>query len=194
PIEPTLQAMQKMYRHHQYSETELRTELDEALEDYKLERERYDTAKDQGYKKGILLLTDTYKIEEILVKVRKAIEENVGASSQPLEKRKMAECTPEEQIIKINTREVRKQEIENSKLFEELVQKIRETDYIDMDKPLSSDEMIDITVSLYENNVGYYDKKEHLPGFFRNKDNPSIEEIMTHFRKNFREQISNKLI
>src|SRR5690606_6014662 len=194
PVLPTLESIQEMYRHREYDETEIQTELDEAIEEYRLERERYDTATDQGFNKGILLHTDTYKIVEILVKVTETTEDKEGKCAQLLEKRKMAECTPEEQIIKINTREDRKKEIENAKLFEEVVQMIRKTDYINMEKTLSSDEMVAITISLYENNVGYYDKKEDFPGFFRNKDNPSIEEIMTHFRKNFREQIFNKLI
>lgn len=52
-----------------------------------------------------------------------------------LEKRKMAECTPKEQIIKINTWELRKKQIGNNNQFKEVVDMIRETDYIDRRTP-----------------------------------------------------------
>ena len=50
----------------------------------------------------------------------------------PIEK--MADCTPEEQIVKINEREIRKKQIENNKQFEEIVNMVRETDYINTKK------------------------------------------------------------
>lgn len=101
---------------------------------------------------------------------------------------------PDEQILKIHARENRKKEIENNKLFEEVVQMVRQTDYISMDKPLSLDEMAAFAISLYENNIGYYAKSVRFQGFLGDTGSLSEEEIVGHFRKNFKEEIFNKVI
>lgn len=194
PVQPTLESIKEIYRHHKYSDKELQTELEEAMEEHMLARERFDTASDHGFNKGVLLHTDTYKTQEVFVKIKEAYAKKVGTLVLSLEKRKMAECTPDEQIIKIHARENRKKEIENNKLFEEVVQMVRKTDYIDMDKPLSMDEMAAFAISLYENNIGYYDKREHFLGFFDDTEDISGEEIVDHFRKNFKVEIFNRLI
>ncbi|GGD07970.1 hypothetical protein GCM10011368_07410 [Hyunsoonleella pacifica] len=67
----------------------------------------------------------------------------------------MAECTPEEQIVKINERKTRKWHIEHNKQFEDMVQMIRETDYIHIKKTLSVEEMVAFSLTLYENNLDY---------------------------------------
>src|SRR5690606_12060070 len=136
-----------------------------ALESYAEEKEAWDYARDHGFEKGILLHTDSYRTETIYVKVREETGgESTGARS--LEKRKMAECTPEEQIVKINARELRKKQIENNHQFREVVEMIRETDYINRKKPLSNDEMVAISISLFENNLGWHDQREYFSGFF----------------------------
>lgn len=194
PVQPTLESIKEIYRHHKYSVEELQTELEEAMEEHMLARERFDTAADHGFNKGVLLHTDTYKTQEVFVKIKEAYTKKVGTLVLPPEKRKMSECTPEEQIIKINTREDRKKEIENNKLFEEVVQMVRNTDYIDMDKPLSMDEMAAFAISLYENNIGYYEKGEHFQRFFDDTENISEKEIVDLFRKNFKVEVFNRLI
>lgn len=166
PVEPTLEAIREEYRHCDYTEDELKEELDGAMEEHMLARERYDTATDHGFEKGILLHTDTYKCREVFVKVKENREDIGGARSAPLEQRKMSECTLEEQIIKIRSREERKKQIENNRQFKEVAEMVRGMDYIDIDKPLSIDEMVAFSISLYENNVGYFDQREHFEGFF----------------------------
>ena len=194
PVEPTLETIKEEYRHYDYSEDELKEELDGAMEEHMLARERYDTATDHGFEKGILLHTDTYKGREVFLKVKENREENGGASSASLESRKMSECTPEEQIIKIRSREERKKQIENNRQFKEVAEMVRGTDYIDMDKPLSVDEMVAFSISLYENNLGYFDQREHFQGFFGDTANLSREEMVANFRKDFKEEILNRLV
>ena len=194
PIEPPLDTIKEEYRHYDYSDEELQEELDEALEAYMEERERYDTALEHGFVKGILLHTDTYKSKEVFVKVKEKQEDIEDVRSAPLEQRKMSECTPEEQIIKINTREARKKQIENNRQFKEVAEMVRMTDYINIDKPLSVDEMVAFSISLYENNVGYSDQREHFQEFFGDTTNTTREEIVARFRKEFKEETLNRLI
>ncbi|MCR9228233.1 MAG: ParB/RepB/Spo0J family partition protein [Flavobacteriaceae bacterium] len=103
--------------------------------------------------------------QAIYVKIREESDDR-GSDVKSLEKRKMSECTPAEQIIKINTRELRKKEIENNNQFKDVVEMIRETDYIDQKKALSIDEMVAISISLFENNIGYYGQRKHFEDFF----------------------------
>ena len=194
PLEPTLETIKEEYRHYDYSEDELKEELDGAMEEHMLARERYDIATDHGFEKGILLHTDTYNGREVFVKVRENREDIGDVRSAPLESRKMSECTPEEQIIKIRSREERKKQIENNRQFKEVAEMVRGTDYIEMDKPLSVDEKLAFSISLYENNVGYFDQREHFQGFFGDTANLSKEEMVANFRKDFKEEILNRLV
>src|SRR5690606_32143050 len=70
PVKPTLEAIKHENRFYNYTDEELQEDLDEAMEEHMLAQERYDTALDHGFEKGILLHTDTYKTEEAFVKVR----------------------------------------------------------------------------------------------------------------------------
>jgi len=194
PIEPTLDIIKEEYRHYDYSKDELQEELDEAMKVYMEEKERYETASDHGFEKGILLHTDTYQIKEIFVKIKESSNKEEGDHYAPLEQRKMSECTPEEQIIKINSREDRKKQIENNRQFKEVAEMVRGTDYINIDKPLSVDEMVAISISLYENNVSYFDQRDHFTEFFGDTTNMTREEIVAKFRKCFKEETLNKLI
>lgn len=193
-IEPTLESIKEENRYYNYTDQELQEDLGEALEAYIEEKELYDAALDNGFEKGILLYTDSYKTKEIFVKLKETSGDGEAAHTLPLEKRKMSECTPEEQIVKLNVRENRKKEIENNRMFKEVVEMVRETDYINTDKPLSTDEMVAFSISLYENNIGYYDRNDHFPGFFGDTTNLSKEEIIANFRKTFKEETLNKLI
>jgi len=106
----------------------------------------------------------------------------------------MADCTPEEQIIKINEREIRKQQIENNKQFEEVVNMIRETDYIDMKKTLSVDEMVAFSISLFENNVDYTTQQKCFSKFLGDTSKMNTAETVAHFKKHFKKEIFHKLI
>ncbi|WP_246849119.1 ParB/RepB/Spo0J family partition protein [Aquimarina sp. U1-2] len=162
PIKPTIEAIKKEYQHYDYSDDELNGELKEAIEDYNKELEAYNSAKENGFVNGSVFHPETYKNKEVFVKIIEKSKDKSTDYSAPLENRKMADCTPEEQIVKINEREIRKKHIENNRQFEEIVQMIRETEYIDTKKTLSKDEMVTFSISLFENNVGLYEPTEIL--------------------------------
>ncbi len=142
PIKPTIEAIQEEYQHYDYSEDELKAELDEAMQNYKEALEKFNSAKEDGYKSGVVFHPDSFQHKEIFVKIVEKSKNVSTEYSAPLASRKMADCTPEEQIVKINEREIRKKQIENNKQFEEVVEMIRETKYIDTKKTLSTDEMV----------------------------------------------------
>ncbi|MBW8201156.1 ParB/RepB/Spo0J family partition protein [Flagellimonas abyssi] len=193
PVEPTMESITEEHRHYEYTEEELTEFLNEALESFTEEKEAWDNAIDHGFEKGILLETDTYLTQVIFVRVREETsEESPGAKS--LEKRKMAECTPEEQIIKINARELRKKQIENNNQFKEVVDMVRDTDYINRKKPLSTDEMVAISISLFENNLGWHDQREHFGDFLGDDDQLSREELVARFKENFKKETLYKLL
>ncbi|MEM6516194.1 MAG: ParB/RepB/Spo0J family partition protein, partial [Bacteroidota bacterium] len=153
PIEPTIEAIKEEYQHYDYSEEQLTEEYNDVLETYSEELETYNSAKENGFLNGIVFHPETYRQKEVFVKIVEKSKSESTTHSAPLADRKMADCTPEEQIVKINEREIRKKQIENNKQFEEVVQMIRETDYIDTKKTLSVDEMVAFSISLFENNV-----------------------------------------
>ena len=193
PIEPTLESITEEHRHYEYTEEELTEFLSEALESFTEKKEAWDNAIDNGFEKGILLETDTYLTQAIFVRVRE--ETNEGSSgAKSLEKRKMSECTPEEQIIKINARELRKKEIENNNQFKEVVDMIRETDYINRKKPLSTDEMVAISISLFENNLGWHDQREHFGDFLGDDDQLSNADRLDQFKEGFKKETFHKLL
>ncbi|WP_149304182.1 ParB/RepB/Spo0J family partition protein [Pareuzebyella sediminis] len=193
PIEPTLENIKEEHRHYEYTEEELAEFLSEALESFTEKKEAWDNAIDHGFEKGILLETDTYLTQAIFVRVRE--ETNQGSSgAKSLEKRKMSECTPGEQIIKINAREMRKKQIENNNQFKEVVDMVRDTDYINRKKPLSTDEMVAISISLFENNIGFYSQREHFKDFFGDDSRLSHEELVARFKENFKKETLYKLL
>ncbi|MBC9795390.1 ParB/RepB/Spo0J family partition protein [Sinomicrobium weinanense] len=194
PVKPTLEIIRERNQHIDYSDEELQEGLDHALETYAEARKEYDNATGDGFSKGILLHTDSYKSEAILVKLREIPERVETAQALPLDKRKMAECTPEEQIVKIEGREFRKKQIENNRLFEEVAYMIRDTEYINMDKPLSTGEMAAFAISLYENNIGYYGQTDQFRDFYGNVIEGTREEIVARFKEDFKEATLNKLI
>lgn len=93
---------------------------------------------------------------------------------------------PEEQIIKINEREIRKKQIENNKQFEEVVEMIRDTKYIDTKKTLSVDEMVAFSLTLYENNVDYVGRQRFFSNLLGNTSKMTDEEIVESFKKKFK--------
>ncbi|MDF0707689.1 ParB/RepB/Spo0J family partition protein [Flagellimonas okinawensis] len=193
PVAPTMESIKEEHRHYEYTEEELAEFLDEALESFTEKKEAWDNATEHGFEEGILLDTVTYSTQAIYVKVR---EEDDGGSSgtKSLEKRKMAECTPEEQIIKINNRELRKKEIENNNQFKEAVDMIRDTNYIDRKKPLTTDEMVAISISLFENNIGFYSQRKHFKDFFGDDSRLSHDELVARFKANFKKETFHRLL
>lgn len=194
PIKPTIEAIKKEYQHYDYSEDELNGELKEAIEQYNEELEAYNSAKENGFVNGIVFHPETYQNKEVFVKVIEKSKDKSSEYSAPLANRKMADCTPEEQIVKINEREFRKKHIENNRQFEEIVQMIRETEYINTKKTLSTDEMVAFSISLFENNVDYMSQQKYFSGLLGNTSKMTGVEIVEHFKKNFKKEIFHKLI
>ena len=194
PIEPTIEAIQKEYQHYDYSEDELKAELDEAMQNYKEALEKFNSAKEDGFKNGIVFHPDSFQHKEIFVKIVEKSKNDSTEYSAPLANRKMADCTPEEQIVKINEREIRKKQIENNKQFEEVVEMIRETKYIDTKKTLSTDEMVAFSISLFENNVDYMSQQKYFSKFLGDTSKMTKVEMVENFKKKFKKEIFHKLI
>ena len=194
PIEPTIEAIQKEYQHYDYSEDELKAELDEAMQNHNEALEKFNSAKEDGFKNGIVFHPDSFQHKEIFVKIVEKPKNDSTEYSAPLANRKMADCTPEEQIVKINEREIRKKQIENNKQFEEVVEMIRETKYVDTKKTLSTDEMVAFSISLFENNVGYMSQQKYFSKFFGDTSKMTKIEMVENFKKKFKKEIFHKLI
>ena len=194
PTKPTIEAIKKEYQHYDYSEDEFKAELDEALQHYEEVLEKYNSAKENEFVKGIVFHPETYRHKEVFIKIVEQSKNELTTYSATLENRKMADCTPEEQIIKINEREIRKKQIENNKQFEEVVEMIRDTKYIDTKKTLSVDEMVAFSLTLYENNVDYVGRQRFFSELLGNTSKMTDVEIVTNFKKNFKKEIFHKLI
>ena len=194
PVEPTMETIKVEYQHYDYSEDELETELEEAIQNYKEELEAYNSAKDNGFVNGIVFHPKTYLHKKVFVKVIENSKTETTSYSEPLANRKMADCTPEEQIVKINERETRKRHIEHNKQFEDMVQMIRETDYIDKKKSLSVDEMVAFSLTLFENNVDYVGRQKHFSKLLGNTSKMTDVETVEHFKKSFKKETFYKLI
>ncbi len=194
PIQPTLEAVKEEYQNYDYNEDELKEEFDEATKTYNEELEKYNSATANGFRNGIVFHPESYIHKEVYLKVLEKSEDESEVCSVPLSNRKMDDCTPDEQIIKINEREIRKKQIENNRLFEEVVGMIRETKYIETKKTLSVDEMVAFSISLYENNVDYCSQQKHFTGLLGNTSKMSKVEIVENFKKKFKKEIFHKLI
>jgi len=194
PIEPTIEAIKIEYQHYDYSEDELKAEFKEAIQNYEDELKNYNSATDNGFVNGIVFHPETYQNKEVFVKVIEKSKDKSSDYSVPLESRKMADCTPEEQIIKMNEREIRKKQIENNKQFEEVVQMIRETEYINSKKTLSTDEMVAFSISLFENNVDYVSQQKYFSKFLSDTSKMTKVEMVENFKKKFKKEIFHKLI
>ena len=194
PTKPTIEAIKIEYQHYDYSEDELKAELKEAIQNYEEKLKNYNLAADNGFVNGIVFHPETYQNKEVFVKIiEKSIDESTEYSA-PLTNRKMADCTPEEQIVKINEREIRKKHIENNKHFEEVVQMIRETEYINTKKTLSTDEMVAFSISLFENNVDYMSQQKYFSKFLGDTSKMTKIEMVENFKKKFKKEVFHKLI
>ena len=194
PIVPTIEAIKKEYQHYDYSEDELKAELDEAMQNYKEALEKFNSAKEDAFKNGIVFHPDSFQHKEIFVKIVEKLKNDSTDYSAQLADRKMADCTPEEQIVKINEREIRKKQIENNKQFEEVVEMIRETKYIDTKKTLSMDEMVAFSISLFENNVDYMSQQKYFSKFLGDTSKMTKVGMVENFKKKFKKEIFHKLI
>ncbi|TYC10594.1 ParB/RepB/Spo0J family partition protein [Bizionia gelidisalsuginis] len=194
PIKPTIETIKIEYQHYDYSEDELNAELEEAIQSYNEELETYNSANRNGFVNGIVFHPETHRHKEVFLKIVENSKDKLTTYSAPLAERKMADCSPEEQIVKIKEREIRKMQIENNKQFEEVVQMIRETKYIDTRKALSVDEMVAFSLTLYENNVDYVGRQRFFSELLGNTSKMKDVKIVENFKKKFKKEIFYKLI
>ncbi len=194
PTKPTIETIKIEYQHYDYSEDKLKVELEEAIQNYEDELKNYNSATDNGFVNGIVFHPETYQNKKVFVKVIEKSKDKSTEYSAPLTNRKMADCTPEEQIVKINEREIRKKHIENNKQFEEVAQMIRETKYIDTKKTLSTDEMVAFSISLFENNVDYMSQQKYFSRFLGDTSKMTKVEMVENFKKKFKKETFHKLI
>ncbi|WP_338359886.1 ParB/RepB/Spo0J family partition protein [Yeosuana marina] len=194
PTKPTIEAIKIEYQHYDYSEDELKAEFKEAIQNFEEELKNYNSATDNGFVNGTVFHPDTYQHKTVFVKIIEKSKDESTEYSAPLVNRKMADCTPEEQIVKIKEREIRKKHIENNKQFEEVVQMIRETKYINTKKTLSTDEMVAFSISLFENNVDYMSQQKHFSKLLGDTSKMTKVEIVENFKKKFKKEIFHKLI
>ena len=84
--------------------------------------------------------------------------------------------------------------IEHNKQFEDMVQMIRQTDYIEKKKALSVDEMVAFSLTLFENNVDYVGRQKHFSKLLGNTSIMTDVETVENFKKNFKKETFYKLI
>ncbi|WP_075344100.1 ParB/RepB/Spo0J family partition protein [Tenacibaculum agarivorans] len=158
PVKPTKKAIKEDWEDYDYSKEELQEEYDAQIKDYNEEKEVYEQAPSNGYVSGLLLNTNTYKFNPILVRLEQDEEEQEETSSDyviPRSEKKMADQTPAEQIETIQEKEIRKKQLQHDKQFAEVVNKIQDTDYINKNEAINEDEIAAIAISLYYNNIGH---------------------------------------
>ena len=194
PICPTIKDIQEEYRNYGFQEGELEECFEEAMTAYNEELKNYNSATDNGFVNGIVFHPGNFQSKEVFVKLIEKSKDESTEYSAPLANRKMADCTPQEQIVKINEREIRKKHIENNKHFEEVVQMIRETGYINTKKTLSTDEMVAFSISLFENNVDYMSQRKYFSKLLGNTSKMTKVEMVENFKKKFKKEIFHKLI
>ncbi|WP_424989193.1 hypothetical protein [Flagellimonas sp.] len=78
--------------------------------------------------------------------------------------------------------------------FNEVVQMIRKTDYIHRKESLNRDETVALAISLFKNNIGWEDLREHFRRFLGMDSSLSKEEIVASFKENFKKKPSHKLL
>ena len=84
PIEPTMDSVKIEYQHYDYSEDELKAELDEAIRQYEEELKTYNSADKNGFVNGIIFHPETYQHKNVFVKVIENSKEDSNEYSTPV--------------------------------------------------------------------------------------------------------------
>lgn len=134
----------------------------------------------------------TYQCVEALALLDDADGEQETTVS--VESKKMDECTPKEKIIKIKQREERKKQIQNNKLFEEISNNVKESDYVSSAEELTKEELVAFCLSALSHNVQYYDKEKHFAKTFPNQKNQNTENFIKKCVKDFNMATFNKIV
>ena len=195
PKEPTLEQLKKQYPWKNLMEKEWKEMLADKVKGYKDELKVYNQAPKDGYLKAVLLDTTNYFQKHILVKLEEEDEnDQETVSSIPVSEKTMAQCTPKEQIVKIQNRETRKKELESNKLFEEVAKTICETDYINTKKALSVDEVVAFTIILLNDFTSHSPMKQKLMAAVNKSRKKNKVDVVADYKKTFKEDTLNKLI
>ncbi len=193
PIKPELEQIKKDNRWKDLTDKEWKDWFKEEMDDYNDKLKDYEAAPNDGYLKGAMLRTQDYTLEEILVKLP---EEDAGTliSSISASEKTIAQCTPQEQISKIEKREERKKWIENNKMFKELAGVIKETDYVNLKKALTLDEMMAITIVLLEDYSKYGEFKKAQMKWDEKSRKKNKLDVLADFKPTFKKETLNRAI
>ena len=192
PVMPTEQSVRDEHHWRELTDDEVKEELEEQMECYSEEVETYTNAPENGFTKGILIDPKTCIWDEVYLRHKEIAK--IETSAVPIEKKKMDDCTPTEKIQKMNDREIRKKHIENNKQFEEVVRMVRESEYHNSKKTLTTDEMVAFCLVLFENHIGWHNQEEFFRGFLGKSGKKGAAGVVEEFRKNFKKEVFHKLI
>ncbi|EGV42539.1 hypothetical protein BZARG_2206 [Bizionia argentinensis JUB59] len=101
------------YQHYNYSENELKEELEEAIKNDKKELEIYNSTQENRFVNGIVFHPETNLNKDVFVKIIEKSKSETTSYSEQMVNRNIAECIPEEQIVKIIERKIRKRHLEH---------------------------------------------------------------------------------
>jgi ParB family chromosome partitioning protein len=166
----------------------------DAMETYESDFKEWEEAKENGFLNGKLFNTANYTTTDVLVQLPEEGEEaEINSSTVPVSQKKMDECTPEEQIIKIKDREKRKKEIEGGREFEEIVTSVRTNGYLDKEEDVSEDEIIAFCITAIQTNIGWHGKDILKNEAFYAKNSKS-KNYFEEFKKDYHKGIFNKVL
>lgn len=193
PVKPTVEILARRFRYQNPTQEQLENKLVEETEHYEQSLETYNKASDNGYIKGVYLDTSTYLHENVMIKRMEVSE----VRALETKKKKMADCTPAEQIDKIKEKEIRKKHIDNNRQFKEISEMVRESEYPKAKKALSKAEKIATCFAVYENLLGYHSRKEianevFSKGFLKSKD--QVKWMEDNFNNNMLHTLIRKLL
>ena len=195
PTKPTLKQLKKDNYWRELSRKEWKELLAEDVKQYNGELKEYKEAPKKGYVKAMPFNTKSYFGKDVLVKLEdEENKEQPTVNSIPIAQKTMAQCTPQEQIEKIEEREERKIWLENNKSFEEIAVAIRETDYINSKKALSRDEMVALTLILFEDFTKYSKFKTEQMKWSDKSRKKSKLDVVADYKETFKKETLNKAI
>jgi ParB family chromosome partitioning protein len=166
----------------------------DAMETYEIDFKEWEEAKENGFVNGKLFNTTNYTTTDVLVQLPEEGEEaEINSSTVPVSQKKMDECTPDEQIIKIKDREKRKKEIEGGREFEEIVTSVRTNGYLDKEEDVSEGEIIAFCITAIQTNIGWHGKDIFKNEAFYSKNTKS-NNYFEEFKKDYHQGIFNKVL
>ncbi len=185
PLAPTMESVAKTYDYLDLDDEELKAYYKDELLQYEQELKVHNNFVKNAFP-ILLIKPDTYTVKEAFAS-DKVLE---NTKSDDLTTKKMASCTPSEQIEKLKLREIRKKQIEDSKAFLNIIQDIKASDYISSTSDLSADEIMAFSVVMYENLIPYHNR---FDGFYSKNSYDSVKAQMEDFKEHFDMKMFNRL-